>query len=304
MVTMSNIVITGATGMIGAALARCAAEAGIGVLCLVRKDSGRLVNLPASGLINVSYCGIDEYHGLDLAADGYDVFYHLAWDKTFNVQRDDVDTQVKNIQYTLDAVHLARRLGCKKFVGAGSQAEYGIVTEPLRSGTPANPASGYGIAKLAAGQLSRLLCSQIGMQFNWARILSVFGPLDGGHTLIMYAINELLAGRSPELTKCEQTWDYLYCDDAARALLAIGNNGIDGKTYTLGSGSARRLSEYLEALRNIVKPDGVLQFGKKEYYSHQPMYLHADISELAGDTGWKPEVSFEDGIKRTLAVCK
>jgi nucleoside-diphosphate-sugar epimerase len=112
----------------------------------------------------------------------------------------------------------------------------------------------------------------------------------------MYAINELRSGHSPEFTKCEQMWDYLYCDDAARAFLAVGDRGIDRKVYPLGSGNARRLSEYLESLRDAVSPDGVLQFGKKEYYPHQPMFLCADISELTADTGWEPEVSFEEGI--------
>ncbi|MCL2219620.1 MAG: NAD(P)-dependent oxidoreductase [Chitinispirillia bacterium] len=298
---MRKIVITGATGMIGAALAKCAASAGIEILCIVRKDSGRLGNLPKSGLIKVEYCGIDEYPNLNLVAD-YDVFFHLAWDKTSGALRDDVDIQLKNIQYTLDAVRLAKRLGCKKFVGAGSQAEYGVVTERLCPDTPVNPSSGYGIAKYTAGKLSRLLCSQIDMQFNWVRILSVFGPLDGAQTLIMYAINELLAGRSPELTRCEQMWDYLYCDDAAGALLALGDRGVDGKTYPLGSGSARRLSEYLESLKSVVKPDGALLFGKKDYYPHQPMYLCADISELTADTGWRPEVLFEDGIGRIITA--
>jgi len=188
-------------------------------------------------------------------------------------------------------------LGCKKFIGAGSQAEYGIVTEPLKPDTPVNPLSGYGIAKYAAGKLSGLLCTQLGLQFNWVRILSVYGPHDGAHTLIMYAINELRAGRSPEFTKCEQIWDYLYNDDSARAFLAIGEKGVDGKTYPLGSGNKKILSEYLEIIKNIIAPNITLQFGKKEYYPHQPMYLCADISELSNDTGWKPEVSFEEGIK-------
>jgi len=293
---IKKIVITGATGMIGAALTRCAVKEGIEVLCIVRKDSGRLDNIPQSDLIKIEFCDINEYCSLNLNGN-YDVFYHLAWEKTFGASRDDVDSQVNNIQYTLDAVHLAKRLGCKKFIGAGSQAEYGIVTEPLRSETPVNPESGYGIAKYAAGKLGRLLCSQLDLQFNWVRILSVFGPLDSAHTLIMYTINELHTGRSPELTKCEQVWDYLYCDDAARALLAIGKNGVDGKTYPLGSGSWRKLSEYIEAIRDIIAPGVMLQFGKKEYYPHQPMYLCADISELTNDTGCKPEVSFEEGIK-------
>ena len=286
--------------MIGAALTRCAVKEGIEVLCIVRKDSGRLDNIPQSDLVKIEYCDINEYCSLNLSSS-YEIFYHLAWEKTFGASRDDVNTQVKNIQYTLDAVRLAKRLGCKKFIGAGSQAEYGIVTEPLRPDTPVNPESGYGTAKYAAGKLSRLLCSQLDLQFNWVRILSVFGPLDGNQTLIMYVINELKAGRSPELTKCEQVWDYLYCDDAAKAFLAIGKNGVDGKTYPLGSGNEKKLSEYIEAIRDIIAPGVTLQLGRKEYYPHQPMYLCADISELSHDTGWKPEVSFEEGVRKIIA---
>jgi nucleoside-diphosphate-sugar epimerase len=78
--------------------------------------------------------------------------------------------------------------------------------------------------------------------------------------------------------------------------------GVDGKTYPLGSGMPRKLSSYLEALRNIVNPGCVLQFGKKNYYPHQPMYLCADISELTNDTGWKPKISFEEGIKKIIEL--
>jgi len=296
---MNKIVITGATGMIGSAIARCALEQDMDVLCIIRKNSNRLDNLPKSERLKIVYADISEYAKLEIQGS-YDVFYHLAWEKTSVSSRDDVDTQIANIQYTQDAVRLAKRLGCKKFIGTGSQAEYGIVTEPLKSDTPVKPLSGYGIAKYAAGKLSHLLCTQLGLQFNWVRILSVYGPLDGAHTLIMYAIQELQAGRSPEFTKCEQIWDYLYCDDAARAFLAIGENGIDGKTYPLGSGNKKHLSEYLEIIRDIIAPNTVLQFGKKDYYPHQPMYLCADISELTNDTGWRPEVEFEEGIRKII----
>jgi len=293
---MQKIVITGATGMIGSAITRCALDQGMDVLCIIRKDTSRFDNLPKSEQLKIVYADISEYAQLDIQGS-YDVFYHIAWEKTSGASRDDVDTQVNNIQYTLNTVHLAKRLGCKKFIGAGSQAEYGIVTEPLKPDTHVNPLSGYGIAKYTAGKLSRLLCTQLGLQFNWVRILSVYGPHDGVNTLIMYAINELRAGHSPEFTKCEQIWDYLYCDDAARAFLAIGEKGVDGKTYPLGSGNKKKLSEYLEIIKEIISPNTVLQFGRKEYYPHQPMYLCADISELTNDTGWKPEVPFDEGIK-------
>lgn len=298
---MNRIVITGATGMIGASLARIATDCGIKVLCIVRKGSSRLKNLPDSPLITVLLANLEEYRSITLP-DRYDVFFHLAWDKTFGVSRDDVDIQVENVQFTLDAVRLAHRLGCNVFVGAGSQAEYGIVSEPLRGDTPVNPLSGYGIAKYAAGRLAKLLCNQIGMRYNWVRILSVYGPIDASHTLIMYTINELRKGHSPELTKCEQVWDYLYCDDAAEALLAIGERGVDGHVYPLGSGEKRTLLEYIEIIRNEISPNQPLSIGRKEYYPYQPMYLVADISELSNDTGWKPMRDFRNGIKQIIKV--
>ncbi|MCL2295440.1 MAG: NAD(P)-dependent oxidoreductase [Spirochaetes bacterium] len=296
---MKTIVITGATGMIGSTLARYVLEQEMEVLCVVRKKTARLGNLPQSKRLKIIYADLSEYNHLEISGT-YDVFYHFAWGETFGVSRNCASAQVINIQYTLDAVRLAKRLGCKKFIGIGSQAECGIISEPLKAEMPVNPESAYGITKYAAGKLSRLLCAQLGMQFNWVRILSIFGPKDGNHTLIMYTINELQAGRSPEFTKCEQIWDYLYCDDAARALLAVGEKGFSGKTYPLGSGKEKKLSEYLELIRDIVAPDISLQFGKKEYYPHQPMYLCADISELTADTGWKPEISFEEGIRKII----
>ncbi|GBU22824.1 hypothetical protein R80B4_02736 [Fibrobacteres bacterium R8-0-B4] len=298
--TMKSIVLTGATGMIGSAMARIALEQGMEVLCIAKKDSRRIDNLPKSDRLKIVRADLSEYAGLEITGD-YDVFYHLAWEETVGAFRDSAEAQVKNIQYALDAARLAKRLGCRKFVGIGSQAEYGAVAEPLKPETPEHPESSYGITKYTAGKLSRQLCEQLELEFNWVRVLSVYGPADGTHTLIMYAIRELQAGRSPEFTKCEQVWDYLYSDDAAAALLAIGAKGVDGKTYPLGSGQARRLSEYLEALRDVVNPTGVLQFGKKEYYPHQPMHLCADISELTADTGWRPEVSFTEGVGRIIA---
>ena len=132
------------------------------------------------------------------------------------------------------------------------------------------------------------------------RILSVYGPNDGENTLINYVIRELKAGRSPELTKCEQLWDYLYADDAGDAILAIAEKGIDGKAYPLGSGKGRKLSEYIEDIRKSINTDVKVNYGAKDYYPHQPMHLVADLKELTTDTGWKPACTFLSGIAKLL----
>lgn len=293
---IKSIIVTGATGAVGSAVVRCAIAKGLAVTCIVHKGSQRLSNLPQDKGITLVECNLSDYNTLQLEGE-YDAFVHLSWEKTFGASRDDADVQMRNIQYTLDAVKLANRCGCKVFVGTGSQAEYGVQSVDLTSSLYVNPESGYGIAKYAAGKLSAMLCNSYGIRQNWVRILSVYGPNDGSNTLISYLIKELKAGRSPQLTKCEQMWDYLYADDAGEAILAVVENGVDGKAYPLGSGNGRKLSEYVQDIRDVVNKSVVIQYGAKDYYPHQPMHLVADISDLIEDTGWEPKVSFIEGIK-------
>lgn len=296
---IQNIIVTGATGCVGSAVVRRALANNIYVTCIVHKDSKRLSNLPKDDRLKIVDCNLSDYN--DLKVEGqYDAFIHLSWEKTFGASRDDAEIQTRNIQYTLDAVHLAHRCGCKVFIGGGSQAEYGVQSADLTPELPVKPESGYGIAKYAAGKLSAMLCKSLGVRQNWVRILSVYGPNDGENTLISYVIRELKAGCSPELTKCEQIWDYLYADDAGDAILAIAEKGIDGKTYPLGSGKGRILSEYIEDIRGIINSKVEVIYGAKDYYPHQPMHLVADLKELIADTGWEPTTLFVDGIKQII----
>lgn len=296
---MKRIIVTGATGCVGSAIVRRALIKELEVTCIVHQGSKRLQNLPQDDHVRVVECNLSEYTSLQLYGT-YDAFFHLSWEKTFGASRDDAEVQTRNIQYTLDACKLAKRCGCQVFVGAGSQAEYGVQTDDLTSNLLVNPESGYGIAKFAAGKLSAMLCKNLGIRQNWVRILSVYGPNDGENTLISYVIRELKAGRSPELTKCEQTWDYLYADDAADAILAVAEKGIDGQIYPLGSGKGRKLSDYIEDIRKAINPSIEVIYGAKVYYPHQPMHLVADIMDLTKDTGWIPSISFSKGISSII----
>lgn len=296
---MNKVIVTGATGCVGSAIVRRALAQGMEVTCIVHEGSKRLSNLPQDEKVKIVECNLSNYGSLNLPNE-YDAFIHMAWEKTFGASRDDAESQMRNIQYTLDACHLAKRCGCQVFVGAGSQAEYGVQSVDLTSDLPVNPESGYGIAKFAAGKLSAMLCKSLGIRQNWVRILSVYGPNDGENTLISYVVRELKTGRSPELTKCEQIWDYLYADDAADAILAISAKGIDGKAYPLGSGKGRKLSEYIEDIRGIINPSLEIKYGAKDYYPHQPMHLVADISELTKDTWWEPDYLFAQGVERII----
>lgn len=311
---MNRVIITGATGTIGMALINKCIESKIEVIALVNPDSRRLDRIPNVPLVKVVKCGLDDLAsatanslGIEEIAPGSGVFadalMHLAWGGTFGDSRNNRELQDKNAVYALDAVRLAKHLGCTVFVGAGSQAEYGRVSGVLTPDTPCNPENEYGRAKLYASGKTRKLCRELGIRHIWTRILSIYGPYDGEGTMVMSVIKKLLSGQKPSLTAGEQMWDYLYCSDAANALLLLAEHGRDGSIYPIGSGVARPLREYIEIIRDEINPELPLGFGEVPYSDKQVMHLCADISALRADTGFEPEVEFREGIRSTIKYC-
>lgn len=297
-----EVVVSGGTGMLGRALTAQFTAQGTHVTLLVNPASKRLAGLDANPLVSVLPCDIANMAQLEVpAGHTYDAFYHMAWGGTFGDARNNMHAQAANVDHAIDAVELAARMGCGVFVGAGSQAEYGRVEGSLFPDTPTNPENGYGIAKLAAGRMTRIRAQQLRMRHQWVRILSVYGPYDGARTMVMSSINALLDGQVPRFTPCEQLWDYLYCDDAARALLLVGQRGHDGAVYCIGSGQARPLREYVTLLRDAVDPSAALDIGALPYNDRQVMHLCANIDALTAHTGFTPQVPFEEGIARTVA---
>lgn len=297
--------ITGATGAIGTALARELADSHTEVLILTHKDSKRIGAIPKDPLISVRFCplsGLKDF--IPDTEEKFDVFYHLAWKGAAGPGRSDMYLQLENIKTSLDAVELAKRLGCHTFVGAGSQAEYGRQGQALKADTPAFPETGYGYAKLCAGQMTRDYAHQAGLRHIWARILSVYGPNDGELSFMSMLLRKLLNGERVQTTLGEQQWDYLYSKDAAAALKLLAEKGMDGKTYVLGSGHSRPLRDYIYMVRDLIAPDLELGIGEIAYAPNQTMYLCADIGELTMDTGWKPKVDFLSGISECVREWK
>lgn len=305
---MKRMIITGPTGAVGHALIEKCIEEQTEVYAVCRHHSTRLSSVPSSPLVHIIECDLENLMSLSsILPHECDVLYHFAWAGTSGGRRNDMYLQNQNIRYALDAVELCKEIGCKAFIGAGSQAEYGRVEGILTPSTPVLPENGYGMAKLCAGQMTRHLCNTYGIRHIWARILSIYGPCDGEQSMIMSTIGKLLCHEHAGLTSGGQMWDYLYSADAANALFLLGQKGIDQKTYCIGSGHALPLRNYIEILRDAVAREldepctsFSLGLGDLPYSEKQVMYLCADISGLTGDTWFRPSVSFEEGIAKTV----
>lgn len=304
---MKTAVITGATGAIGRALISECIDQGYEVLAVVHRESQRSAELALIEHCSVLRLNLDEYGNAkeeikkqNVSLGEFELFFHLAWAAPFGKDRNNLDTQLNNVRYSLDAVRFAKEIGCSTFIGTGSQAEYGRVEGKLSPDTPAFPETGYGIAKLCAGQMTRLACEQAGINHIWTRILSVYGPYDREQTLISTAVICMMNNKDTEFTPCDQMWDYIYSEDAARAILLAGQKGHHGEVYVIGNGESHSLKEYIETIAKITGYTKAIGFGKRDYNDKQVMHLEADNTMLKA-IGYSPKIAFEEGIQ---LMCK
>jgi nucleoside-diphosphate-sugar epimerase len=196
---------------------------------------------------------------------------------------------------------LAAKAGCSHWIGAGSQAEYGVSNRKIDELAPTLPTTVYGQSKLAACLSTQKFCEAVGMNWSWLRVFSVYGPGDHPHWFIPYIIGELRAGRSPKLTKCEQVWDYLFIRDAAEAFIELARKQAGG-IYNLGSGRTVSLRQVVEIISARLDSKTLPEFGAVPYRDDQVMHLEADIRRLTAATGWVPKTSIEIGLAETINV--
>ena len=135
----------------------------------------------------------------------------------------------------------------------------------------------------------------------WARIFSVYGPYDVQNTMVMSSIRTMIKeNKSPNYTKAEQMWDYIYSKDVAKALYLIGEKGKNNSIYCIAQGEPKKLKEYIKEIRDSIDKSINLNLGIMPYNDKQVMNLQADISNLKNDTGFFPEYTFKEGIRETI----
>lgn len=303
-VSLKKAVMTGGSSAVGLALIQKLISENVEILLLQRKESIRQQMLPKHRLLKIEFCALEELENYEPLVHDYDAFFHLGWANSGKDSRDDLESQLKNVRYSCNAAELAHKCGCRVFVGAGSQAEYGRHEEPLRPDTLCMPENAYGVMKLCACHASKLICEKYGIRHNWIRILSGYGIYDNMRSVLNSTIAKSLEGDKPKFSKGEQIWDFVYMDDIANALFLIAEKGKNGISYPIGSGDARPLKEYLTILCEKLGNLQNAEFGILPYDKSQTMHLEADISRLREDTGWSPQIKFEEGIERVIEFHK
>jgi len=301
-IDMKRVIVCGGAGFVGSALVKELLANGVEVFAVVRpgfserKDKSRLAGLNIS-LLECDIRSISQVRE-QLEKPGFDAWYQFAWDGLFGVPLVDYTTQIMNVKWTMDAIVTAAELGCKKFIGAGSITQ--LELEAARGESLHDKQRIYKTAKLACEYIGRSVAAEYGIEFVWPIITNIYGPGEDSPRLINSMIRNLLSGKRQPLSEGNQYYDFIYVSDAAKAFRLIGESGRAGRGYRIASGTARPLREFLKVLAEAVAPEAELGFGE---FPFNGVYLPKEaysIESLQEDTGFVPDVSFADGISRTI----
>lgn len=297
---LKKVIITGATGFIGSWLVKECLEQQMEVLALVRDtDKAQSILPKQDGLKLISYES-NEYKALMNSDSTIDVFFHLAWGGVSTELKNQWELQLDNIRFALEMIEYSKKINTKRFVGIGTVAEYAFCENIMDLNAKQTPSDMYGAAKTATHYLLETRARLIGMPFNWAVIPSTFGEGRKDSNIITYTITSLLKGERPSYGYLEQMWDFLYVKEVVRALCLIGEKGIPSKTYGIGSGVFKPLKDYMIAIRDIVNQDIELGIGDKPELSEKTFSSCVNTYDLLKDTGFIPQISFEEGICKSI----
>ena len=309
---MVRYLVTGASGFIGrAVVAELLAEAGgadataqndveVGVL-LRRPPSERVEDRRVEPII-VPEPTADHLKAVLGARPPPDIVLHLAGAGVAPETRAPltmIDTNVALVARVIEALP-----GPVRFVYAGTCAEYGRVAEGVKvtENAPIAPIEGYGATKAGGAHVGRVMVEAAGGRFIHARAFGVYGPGEAAYRLIPYLASQLRAGRPVDLTPGAQVRDFMFVDDCARALIALGRAPAGPDVFNVCTGIPVSVADIARlTARALGAPEHLLRLGARPYRSGESMWMVGDPQRLAS-LGFAPKFALEAGIDRMLSA--
>lgn len=306
------VAVTGADGFIGSHLTEELVRAGYRVRAMAVYNSqgsyGWLDTLPPEvlGEVEVQLGDVRDAGSVRLLMRGAGAVYHLAAliaiPYSYVAPRSYVET---NVTGTLNVLEAARDLGTGRVVHTSTSEVYGTArTVPIHESHPLQSQSPYSATKIGADKLAESYHLSFGLPVVTLRPFNTYGPRQSARAVIPTVVSQIAAGRTEiRLGDLRPTRDFNFVTDTARAFRAVGEAGPEVLGRVLNAGSGREISVG-DTVRLIARVMGrevevVQEDLRLRPQGSEVMRLLADASALRELTGWAPEVSLEEGLRRT-----
>lgn len=297
---MENVIITGADGFVGSYTVNYFLEQGCRVLAL---DMGEKPNrLGEHPRLTYAQCDISDAAALEAAAQSgnYDTFIHFAWAGSAGPARVDYNLQMKNALTTVECLKTAKKLGCKRFVCAGSIMEKEVEAAVHDQGSRPGMGYIYGMGKHIAHCLCKSVAADIGIELVWPMITNAYGAGELSPRFVNTTIRKIIQGEPLQFTSGTQSYDFVYVTDVARAFYLIAKNGKPFCEYMIGSSTARPLKEFIIEMVRSLAPDRQPIFGDIPFTGTNMPLSTFDCTDTERDCGFRAGVSFAEGTRMTM----
>ena len=283
--------------MTGRALIESCVEHNKHVVAIIRPGTKRKERLKKfENRIDVVECDLKDINKVVLPTKVYDTFFHIGWEVMSQKDRNGPIMQSMNIMYTLNAVDVAKKYGCNKFVGVGSQAEYGKVSGIITPDLDEHPETAYGISKLAANKLSNMLCQRNGIKHIWGRIFSEYGCYDNEYTMLSYAFRQFVSKQKAFFSAATQTWNYLNEKDVGEMLFLLGETDVAEGIYHIANTESKVLKEYIEEFADVFDAKELCVYAKTDEMQGA-FDLIVDMDKTVKAIEYVPQITFRRGAE-------
>ncbi|MER3409119.1 MAG: GDP-mannose 4,6 dehydratase [Thermoleophilia bacterium] len=329
-----TVLVTGADGFMGSHLTEALVELGANVVAFVRAtSSGALNNIGhLRHRLRVVFADLTDKTSVDYlirdlatARDRPYVFHLAAQAHVGESWHRPYETVMANVVGTLNLLQsiVDHGLELEKLDTAGTSEEYGNVREAVahhhdydedggvvfHERSPLNPKSVYATSKVAADFLTMNYHDAFGLPGVVTRMFNNYGPRQNPRYITGTIITQALERERVELGQLEPMRDFCFCTDGVRGHLTVAASGMPGDVYVYGQGKNISVREWAELILRIGEEEGYWPSGREivsvpERYrpgASEVLALRVGYEKLARETGWKPLVSWEEGVSKTIA---
>ncbi|MFS1511026.1 NAD-dependent epimerase/dehydratase family protein [Chengkuizengella sp. SCS-71B] len=304
---MKKAIVTGANGFIGSHVITELVNHNVEVIAIVKNEDSNIDSLAKNiNHIKIICCTLTDLNTLPnkIADRDIDIFYHFAWEGCEGNIRINENVQTLNALWTVNSVKVAKELGCHRFVGAGSIMEKEALSAVYTQKNKPGMDYIYGTSKLTAHCFSKCTAAQLGIEHVWGIITNAYGPGDMSSRFLNTTIRKIIKNEPLEFTKATQIYDFIYIADVAKAFYYIGLYGKPFCNYIVGSSNPKPLKQFIHVIQQTLAPEREFSFGIIPFTGGNLSLDQFNTHEIEKDTEFKANVSFQEGIKKTMKWLK
>ena len=300
----TKMLVTGGAGFIGSHLSRELVKRGAEVFLI---DKPGISTTRIKGIldkVSLHYVDVTDFDSLRncISEIKPQKIFHLA--ACVDVTRDwnIVDKIINvNIKGTLNLLRSLDGVNYDCFVNTGTSEEYGDNAVPFRENQIPHPVSPYSASKVSTTMFCQMLHKTMSLPIVTVRPFLTYGPGQESQMLIPSLIKSVLTGKSFKMTKGEQTREFNYIDDIVQGFILAGTTAeAIGEVINLGNEVEYRIKDVVRMIASLMGSAIKLEIGVLPYRPGETMHFYCSNEKAKKMLGWRPDVSLEVGLKRTI----